>query len=104
MGNKLFLIAAAAALAAGPAVAQNNVADEPVANATNEVVATDANVVTDANLVTTTTTVDTALEPAAPTESELASTARDDDDDGRGFPWGLLGLVGLIGLLGRRRG
>ena len=104
MHNKLWLIAASAALIAAPAAAQNEVAEQPATNGTNvTTTTTDANVALDANLVTA-PPVDNALEPLPPTESELArEAAADDEDDDRGFPWGLLGLVGLIGLLGRRR-
>lgn len=106
MHKTLWLIAASAALIAAPAAAQNEVAEQPVTNETNvttTTTTTDANVALDANLVTA-PPVDNALEPLPPTESELArEAAADDEDDDRGFPWGLLGLVGLIGLLGRRR-
>ena len=98
MPNRYWLIAATAALAAAPAAAQNEVADQPVANAANEVTTTDM------NLVTTTEPTINALEPApAPMEPELSDEAAADDDGDHGFPWGLIGLVGLIGLLGRRR-
>jgi hypothetical protein len=98
MPNKFWLIAATAALAAAPAAAQNNAADEQVANAANEMTTTDA------NAVTANDTVDNAVEPVpAPTASDLPSqTVAPEDEDGDGFPWGLIGLVGLIGLLGRR--
>jgi MYXO-CTERM domain-containing protein len=103
MRSTIWMLAAAVVLAAGPASAQDNVA-EPVVNATNDTVTMDTNVVTDANLVATTPDMN-AMEPApAPIESELArEAAADERDDDRGIPWGLLGLVGLIGLLGRRR-
>ena len=103
MPKTFWLIAASAALAAAPVAAQNN-ADQAVTNDTAVTVANDTNVAVDANLVAATPPADNAMEPAAPTESELATGAADDDDDGRrGFPWGLVGLVGLIGLLGRRK-
>ena len=101
MRTKPYLIAAAIALATGPAAAQENVA-EPTVNAANETMA-DTNAAMDANLVATTPAAN-AVEPLPPTESDLASRAADDEDDRGGIPWGLLGLVGLIGLLGRRRG
>lgn len=31
----------------------------------------------------------------------MTQTPADVDDDGRGFPWGLLGLLGLLGLMKR---
>jgi MYXO-CTERM domain-containing protein len=103
MRTTLYLIAAAMALATGPAAAQENVA-EPTVNAANETMTTDTNVAMDANLVAATPAAN-AVEPVpAPTETDLATRAAADEDDRGGIPWGLLGLVGLIGLLGRRRG
>ena len=98
MRNTLCLIAAAAALAATPAAAQEN----NVAPVTNETMTTDVNAVTDVNA--TTVPDMNAMEPVpVPAEPEVATRA-DADDESRGFPWGVIGLVGLIGLLGRRRG
>jgi MYXO-CTERM domain-containing protein len=102
MRNTVWLIATSVALAATPAAAQNNVTD--AANTTAEVTTTDANVAVDANLVAGAPPADNGLEAAAPVAAETANTPVDDDDRGRGFPWGLLGLIGLVGLLGRRRG
>ena len=98
------IIAAAALLAATPALAQNDTAN--MAAADNTVVATDVNATApvDANAMRaapppaatdTTTTMDTNMVEPAPAPK-------------RGFPWGILGLLGLIGLLprtgGRKRG
>ena len=98
MRKMLCLIAAAAALAAMPAAAQQDNADAPVAN---EAISADANVTTDMN----STVPDlNAVEPAPPPATlDGPAQAPVDDDEPRGFPWGLLGLVGLVGLLGRRR-
>jgi MYXO-CTERM domain-containing protein len=43
-----------------------------------------------------------ATDPMA-TDSMLNAGDVDDDEDDRGFPWGLLGLLGLAGLLGTKR-
>ena len=101
MRNPIWILAGATALiAAAPLAAQENVA-APV-NATNETTAVDANAVMDANLVAPPPA--DVVEPAVtPTDSELAREVAADDDERRGFPWGLLGIIGLIGLLGRRR-
>ncbi len=97
MRNMICLMAAAAALAATPASAQGN-AVAPVAN---EAISADANVTADMN----STVPDlNAVEPAPPPATlDGPAQAPADDDEPRGFPWGLLGLVGLVGLLGRRR-
>ena len=101
MRNPIWMLAGATALiAATPLAAQENVA-APVANATNETMAVDANAALDANLVALPPA--DAVEPAAiPTDSQPSREAAGDSGDRRGFPWGLLGLIGLIGLLGRR--
>ena len=44
----------------------------------------------------------TATTLAAPTT--FADTVATTDDEGRGFPWGLLGLLGLLGLMKRPGG
>ena len=72
MRTTLYLIAAAMALATGPAAAQENVA-EPTVNAANETMTTDTNVAMDANLVAATPAAN-AVEPVpAPTETDLAT-------------------------------
>ena len=98
--RKMFcMIAAATALAAAPARAQDN-AVAPVAN---EAMPADANVTTDMNPVSTAPDMN-ALEPAPPPATmDVVDQSPAGGDGSRGFPWGLLGLVGLIGLLGRRR-
>ena len=49
------------------------------------------------------TTTPTATDNAAQTTPVIDNTATTDtvDNDGRGFPWGILGLLGLAGLLKR---
>jgi MYXO-CTERM domain-containing protein len=98
MQKKFCLIAAAAALAATSASAQDNA----VAPVTNEAMPVDANVTTDMNAVSTVPDMN-ALEPAPPATTDVVDQSPAAGDGSRGFPWGLLGLVGLIGLLGRRR-
>lgn len=99
MRKMICLMAAAAALAATPAAAQGNA----VAPVTDEAMPADANVTTDMNAVSTVPDLN-ALEPTPP-PATLDGPGQEpvDDDEPRGFPWGLLGLVGLVGLLGRRR-
>jgi hypothetical protein len=87
----------AAALAATPALAQNDVAAENAAE-TNEAVAVPVdNTAVAAN--------DLAVAPAPATVEPVAEPAPAPAPVRRssGFPWGAIGLVGLIGLLGRRR-
>jgi hypothetical protein len=102
MPNRYLLIAAAAALTALPANAQNNMT---AANSDNAANMTVANGVTDANAVTTAAPAN-ALEPAPPPAASDLSTraAAKHNRERQGFPFGIIGLVGLIGLLGRRRG
>jgi len=85
----------AAALAATPALAQNDVAAENAAE-TNEAVA----VPVDNNAVAAN---DLAVAPAPATVEPVAEPAPAPVRRSSGFPWGAIGLVGLIGLLGRRR-
>ena len=97
---------AAAALVAisSTALAQDNTTNtvnavDPALTTTADPLANDTNmIVTDplANDPMATTTTD----PLA-TDPMFNETERDDDGDG--FPWGLLGLLGLAGLLGARR-
>jgi hypothetical protein len=94
------MFALVAALAAAPAVAQND--------ATNDVI--DANATTMAapadNGAVAATDVNTApVEPVATetTEPAPAPAAAPPRRSSGGFPWGVVGLVGLVGLLGRKR-
>ena len=94
--RKMTCFVLAAALAAAPAVAQN----EPVAEN-----AVDANAATtlpvDENTTIATNDV-AALPPVEPVvEEPVAAPAPAPRSSG--FPWGVIGLVGLVGLLGRRR-
>ena len=87
----------AAALAATPALAQNDVAAENAVE-TNDGVAVPAdNAAVAAN--------DLAVAPAPATVEPVAEPAPAPAPARRsgGFPWGVIGLVGLIGLLGRKR-
>ncbi len=107
--SKLFITQACAAAAlvamSSTALAQENTAvntADPALNATADPLANDTTnvLVTDplANdpMATTTTTDPLAADP-------MFNETETDDDDGDGFPWGLLGLLGLAGLLGARR-
>ena len=94
------MIAAAALLAASPALAQNET--DPALNAdanavvtTNDVAAPADNAVmpVDANAVLPTDTT------ALPVDTTTPAPA----DDDRDFPWGVLGLLGLLGLIPRLR-
>lgn len=102
--------AAAALLAASPALAQDNNAStaipadpantaDPLANAADPLAGNAADPLAAdplaADPMATTTTDPLATEP-------MVDTAQEDDDDG-GFPWGVLGLLGLVGLLGMNR-
>jgi hypothetical protein len=83
----------AAALAATPAMAQNEVdANTAAANAAAENAAVPTN---DVNAVTNYIPVEPPTEITPPPTTAVVKD--------RGFPWGIIGLVGLIGLLGRRR-
>src|SRR5438067_2762702 len=89
-------LAAAALLAAAPALAQNaaapvNSADMAATNAaaTNEVA---ANTAMTTNTETATVATNTTGEVAVPEQQEKKS-----------FPWGVLGLLGLLGLIPRMR-
>ena len=87
----------AAALAATPSLAQDNVAAENAVE-TNEAVTVPAdNTAVAAN--------DLAVAPAPATVEPVAEPAPAPAPVRRssGFPWGAIGLVGLIGLLGRKR-
>jgi len=95
--RKLTCFVLAAALAAGPAMAQNDVAPENAIE-TNELEAVPednaAMTANDLAVAPAPVTTDVAAEPAPATEPARRSG---------GFPWGVIGLVGLIGLLGRKR-
>ena len=83
----------AAALAATPAFAQNDVAAENAAE-TNEVLAAPVD-------DTAVAANDLAVAPVPATVEPVAEPAPARRSGG--FPWGVIGLVGLIGLLGRKR-
>ena len=95
--RKLTCFVLAAALAAGPAMAQNDVAPENAIE-TNEVATVPednaAMAANDLVAVPAPVTTDVAAEPAPAPEPARRSG---------GFPWGVIGLVGLIGLMGRKR-
>jgi hypothetical protein len=94
------MFALVAALAAAPAVAQND--------ATNDVI--DANATTmaapaDNGAVAATDVNGAPVEPVAtettePAPAPVPAPARKSSG---GFPWGVVGLVGLVGLMGRKR-
>jgi MYXO-CTERM domain-containing protein len=93
--------AAAAALMATPAAAQNNAADVNADNVTvtNTVEANDMAVM-NGMAVPPATNMDVGM---APPPEETMPTPAPAPARERGFPWGIIGLVGLVGLLGRRR-
>ncbi len=87
----------AAALAAAPAVAQNETVADNAVDANAAVMPVDNTVMAANDMAAVppeTVTTDTATEPAAAPAPKRRSG---------GFPWGAIGLVGLIGLLGRKR-
>jgi hypothetical protein len=92
------VFALATALAAAPAVAQNDATNNVVdANAANTAMPVDNGTVAanDLNaLPPEPVTTETAAPAPAPAPVRRSSG---------GFPWGVVGLVGLVGLLGRRR-
>lgn len=95
------VMAAAALVAAGPAVAQdtnNTAAAAPAAPADTNVAAN----ATDLNA-----TAPVAANEAAPATDTTATdadtqTSQTTEKSSGGFPWGVLGLVGLLGLIPRR--
>ena len=94
------MIALAVAVSA-PAAAQDTNAVDNAAVAANDIAPADAN----AMAVDPALANDVAMAPAPATTTDPAltpETAPADDDDGGGFPWGLLGLLGLIGLIPRK--
>jgi len=89
------VFALAAALAATPAVAQNETSNATVdANAAMTMPADNGTVATNDMNALPPEAADTAAEPAPAPEPAPRS---------RGFPWGVIGLVGLVGLMGRKR-
>ena len=94
------MIAVALAISAPAAAQDTNTADN-AAVAANELAPVDANAVA----VDPALANDVAMAPAPVTTTDPAMTpeaAPAEDDDGGGFPWGLLGLLGLIGLIPRK--
>jgi hypothetical protein len=94
------MFALVAALAAAPAVAQNDATNDVIdANATNMAAPADNGSVapTDVNGAPV---EPMATETTAPAPAPAPAPARKSSG---GFPWGVVGLVGLVGLLGRRR-
>jgi len=96
-------IAAAALLAASPALAQND-------SAASNTDVTAANTVTTNTVTTDETTVvpanDMAALPPADTNVGAADTGYATPppaEEKKGFPWGVLGLLGLLGLIPRAR-
>jgi hypothetical protein len=90
------VFALTAALAAAPALAQNDATNDVVdANATNMAMpaANDSLAANDFD----------AVPPEPATTTEPAPAPAPVQESSRGFPWGVIGLVGLVGLLGRRR-
>ena len=87
----------AAALAATPAIAQNDVAAENAVDTNDAVAVPVDNTAVAAN--------DLAVAPAPETVEPVTEPAPAPAPARRsgGFPWGVIGLVGLIGLLGRKR-
>jgi MYXO-CTERM domain-containing protein len=99
--QRTMIWAAAAALSATPAIAQNNAADTNVANVT-EVNTVEGNDMAAMNgmAVPPATNMDVGM---APPPEETMPTPAPEPAREREFPWGIIGLVGLVGLLGRRR-
>ena len=95
-----YYLAAAALIAAGPALAQNTadtngaVAEYPSENVAAADTAADSNLVVDANAAGMDMDAIAVEEDAAPAPAPERK---------RGFPWGVLGLLGLAGLIGRKR-
>lgn len=87
----------AAALAATPAVAQNEAVVANTADATtpNQAAPADMNATVPANEVA-------AAPVVAPEDTAVQAPAPAPQKD-RDLPWGAIGLVGLVGLLGRKR-
>ena len=99
--QRTMIWAAAAALIATPAVAQNNADDVNAANVTEaNTVATNDMAAMNGMAVPPATNMDVGM---APPPEETAPAPAPAPAHERGFPWGIIGLVGLVGLLGRRR-
>ena len=89
------VMAAAALVTAGPAVAQE----------TNNTAATDANAaanVTDLNATAPVAGNEVAPAPDTTATDADTQTSQTTEKSSSGFPWGVLGLVGLLGLIPRR--
>jgi len=94
------VMAAAALMAAGPAVAQ----DTNNAAAAAPVATSDANVAanaTDVNAVAPAPGNEVAPAPE-PALTDSDTSQQPAEKNSGGFPWGVLGLVGLLGLIPRR--
>jgi hypothetical protein len=97
MRTKPMILAAAALIAASPALAQNEAANAPTNAA--ETNATEMNAT--ANMATN---VPTPAEPVAlPGENMTNEAAPAPAPAKRNFPWGLIGVLGLLGLIPRTR-
>lgn len=90
------MIAAAALLAAGPALAQNEATNAPANAAETNAVEMNATANMAAN-------VPTPAEPVALPGDNVANETAPAPAPKRSFPWGLLGLLGLLGLIPRSR-
>lgn len=94
------MFALVAALAAAPAVAQNDATNDVIdANATNMAAPADNGAVA-ATDVNGAPVEPVATETTEPAPAPAPAPARKSSG---GFPWGVVGLVGLVGLLGRKR-
>ena len=98
MKHVILYAVALAALAAAPAVGQNN---DMAANNAAETATTNAD----------TTAADTNVaapaepaEAAPPAETPVTNTVPAPAPQPKSFPWGVLGLLGLVGLMGSRKG
>lgn len=118
--TKPWLLVSATALLLAPAMAPAQIAEEAnEVSAQAQEVAQDANALADdaatmnmANdpAMTTTTTTTTAEDPLVTDNAAMTDPYATQDtqyvareEEGDGFPWGLLGLLGLAGLLGRKK-
>jgi len=96
------MFALVAALAAAPAVAQNDATNDVIdANATTMAAPADNGAVaaTDVNGAPVEPVATETTEPA-PAPAPAPAPSRKSSG---GFPWGVVGLVGLVGLMGRKR-
>jgi hypothetical protein len=96
MRTKPLIIAAAALLAATPALAQNDAVNAP-ANVTE---ANTADMNATANIAAN---VPTPAEPVALPGDNAMNAAAPAPEPKKSFPWGLIGILGLLGLIPRTR-